>query len=251
MTFRRSRLATLVGISSILALAATARAQEEPKRRFGRPGVVLSVDRLLPLVSYESVKTTANDGSSITDARTSVAFTNGGPYGVFSSFYNLPRLAIDWIPVPNVTLGLATWLYADLSSTESTSPAGGGSSKSVGQPKVTYWGVAPRVGYAFPLGDKLAIWPRAGVEYYDVTTSNVGNGSGSVTQFAVDLEAMLVVFPWNHVGFTVGPTIDIPVTGEQTTTSTTTTGATTTTTTQRVDSAMFQVGLSAGMLAHF
>ncbi|MGD0528828.1 MAG: hypothetical protein ABSE49_27065 [Polyangiaceae bacterium] len=232
-------------------LAATARAQQEPKRQFGSPGIVLSVDRLLPLLSYESVKTTANDGSSVTDARTSIAFTNGGPYGVFSSFYNLPRLAIDWLPVRNLTLGLATWLYADLSATTSTSPAGGGSSKSVDQPKVTYWGVAPRVGYTFPLGDKLAIWPRAGIEYYDVTTSNVGNGSGSVTQLAVDLEAMLVIFPWNHIGFTVGPTIDIPITGEQTTTNTTTMGTTTTTMTQRVDSAMFQVGLSASMLAHF
>jgi hypothetical protein len=251
MTFLRSHFATLVGISSLLTVAGPAGAQEEPKRQFGSPGIILSADRLLPLVSYESIKTTANDGSSVTDARTSVAFTNGGPYEAFSSFYNLPRLAVDWIPVRNLTLGLATWLYADLSATQTTSPAGGGSSKSVDQAKVTYWGVAPRVGYVFPLGDKLAIWPRAGVEYYDVSTSNVGNGAGSVTQFGVDLEAMLVVFPWNHIGFTVGPTIDIPVTGEQTTTNTTTSATTTTTTTQRVDSAMFQVGVSAGMLTHF
>ena len=79
--------------------------------------------------------------------------------------------------------------------------------------------------------------------------SDVGNGSGSITQFALEAEAMLVISPWNHFGFTVGPTIDVPITGEQTTTTTPTAGGTSTST--RVDSAMFQFGLSAGMLGHF
>ena len=128
---------------------------------------------------------------------------NNGPYGVSrSTFYNLPRLAFDWLPIQNLTLGGAVWLYADLSATESTST--GGTSKSTDQPKVTYWGIAPRVGYVIPMGDKLSFWPRAGIEYHDVSTSNVGAGSGSVTQFAIDVEAMLVISPWNHFGFTVG-----------------------------------------------
>jgi hypothetical protein len=141
----------------------------------------------------------------------------------------------------------------DLSANQTISPAGGSSTTS-DQPKVTYWGVAPRVGYVIPFGDKLYFWPRAGVEYYDVSTSNVGNGSGSIQEFAIDVEAMLVVSPWTHFGFTVGPTVDIPISGEQTTTAaipTGTTMATTTTTTSRLDSTMFQVGLSAGMLGHF
>ncbi|HEY3815956.1 MAG TPA: hypothetical protein VGL81_02240 [Polyangiaceae bacterium] len=239
-----------IGTSS---LAGSARADEvEGKHRFGDRGFIVSADRLLPLLSYDSIKV-SSDGSSETQSRFSLALTNSGPYGVFSSFYNLPRVSFDWLPVRNLTIGASTWLYMDLSANQTISPAGGSSTTS-DQPKVTYWGVAPRVGYVIPFGDKLYFWPRAGVEYYDVSTSNVGNGSGSIQEFAIDVEAMLVVSPWTHFGFTVGPTVDIPISGEQTTTAaipTGTTMATTTTTTSRLDSTMFQVGLSAGMLGHF
>ncbi|HEX3344583.1 MAG TPA: hypothetical protein VHS09_08415 [Polyangiaceae bacterium] len=209
----------------------------------------MSADRLLPLLSYESIKTSSN-GASDTQSRFSLALMNSGPYGVFSSFYNLPRVSLDWLPVQNLTIGLSTWLYTDLTASDSVSPGGGAASKSTDQPKVTYWGLAPRIGYVIPLGEKLYIWPRAGIEYHSVSTSDVGNGSGSIQQFAIDAEAMLVISPWNHFGFTVGPTVDIPVTGEQTLTSASSTGTTATSPT-KVDSAMFQVGLSAGMLGHF
>ena len=242
-----------VGITiATLAMTSSARAEEgEGKHKFGNPGFVVSADRLLPLLSYDSTKTTEN-GASDTQSRFSLALMNSGPYGIFSSFYNLPRVSLDWLPVQNLTIGLSTWLYTDLSSNETVSPSGGGSSKTSDTPKVTYWGLAPRVGYVIPLGDKVYLWPRAGVEYYNVTSSDVnGSGSGSVQQFAIDVEAMLVISPWNHFGFTIGPTVDIPITGEQTSATTSTTGMTTTTSTTKVDSAMFQVGLSAGMLGHF
>jgi hypothetical protein len=236
---------------SALSLASSAGAQEgQGTHRFGNPGFIVSADRLLPLLSYQSIKTTQSDGSSDTQSRLSIALMNNGPYGVFSSFYNLPRLGFDWLPIRNLTLGGAAWLYTDLQSTDSKSPAGGGSSKNNDQPKVTYWGIAPRVGYIIPLGEKLFFWPRAGVEYHNVSTSDVGYGSGSTTQFAIEAEALLVISPWNHFGFTVGPTLDVPVSGEQTTTSPPVNGGTTSIST-RVDSAMFQVGLSAGMLGHF
>lgn len=236
----------LAATVAALSLTSTARAEEgQGTHRFGNPGFIVSADRLLPLLSYQSIKTTDN-GNSDTQSRFSIALMNNGPYGVFGSFYNLPRLGFDWVPIQNLTLGGAAWLYTDLQSTDSKS-AGGGSSKSTDQPKVTYWGVAPRVGYIIPMGDKLSFWPRAGVEYHNVTSSDIGQGSGSITQFAIEAEALLVISPWNHFGFTVGPTVDIPVSGEQT--STTTTGTTSVST--RVDSAMFQVGLSAGMLGHF
>jgi hypothetical protein len=250
---RLSKWTIGIGVAvASLSLASSARAEEgQGTHRFGTPGFIVSADRLLPLISYQSVKT-SDDGASETQSRLSIALLNNGPYGVsstlFTSFYNLPRLGFDWVPVQNLTLGGALWLYADLSASLSTSPASGPST-SANQPKVTYWGVAPRVGYIFPIGDKLSFWPRAGIEYLNVSSSDVGNGSGSVTQFAVNVEAMLVVSPWNHFGFTVGPTVDIPISGEQTTTSTPNGGGTSTST--RVSSSMFQVGMSAGMLGHF
>jgi opacity protein-like surface antigen len=148
-------------------------------------------------------------------------------------------------------LGGAIWAYTQLTATDGLSPAGG-SSRSTDQPKVTYWGFAPRVGYVVPLGDVLSLWPRAGVEYHNASASSVnGSASPSVDQFAIEAEVMLVISPWNHFGFTVGPTLDIPVTGKSTSGSamgTATTGAATATS---FDSAMFQIGASAGMLGHF
>jgi hypothetical protein len=103
-----------------------------------------------------------------------------------------------------------------------------------------------------PLSDVLSLWPRIGVEYHNVSASSVnGSVSPSVDQFAIDTEVMLVISPWNHFGFTVGPTIDIPVTGKSTSAAATGTGTTGTATATNFDSTMFQVGVSAGMLGHF
>jgi hypothetical protein len=241
----------LVAAVALLTFSGSARAEEgQGTHRFGNPGFIVSADRLLPLISYQSITTTEPDGEKDTSKRTSVALFNSGPFGVFSSFYNLPRVGFDWIPVQNLTLGGAAWLYTDLSASVTAAPSSG-PSVTTQQPKITYWGVAPRIGYVIPMGDKLSLWPRVGVEYYNVQESNVGAGSQSVTEFAFEAEALLVISPWNHFGFVVGPTLDAPFTGEQTSTNTATAGAMTTTTTQRMDSAMWQVGVSAGMLGHF
>jgi opacity protein-like surface antigen len=224
-----------IGIGVTLAassLATSAAAEEgQGEHRFGSPGFIVSADRLLPLVSYQSTELSQN-GNSDTQSRLSIALMNNGPPEVFSTFYNLPRLAFDWVPIQNLTIGGAAWLYVDLQATDTKS-----GSSSTDQAKLTYWGIAPRVGYIVPMGDKLSFWPRAGIEYNNVSSSD---GSESITQFAVDLEAMLVISPWNHFGFTVGPTADIPITGKQTVANS-----------GQVDLSMLQVGLSAGMLGHF
>ena len=245
-------IVALAFFSGALAPTGSARAEEgQGASRFGRRGIIVSAERLIPLTSYESVKTTQSDGSSETKSDLSLGLLSNAPYTAFGTFYNLPRIAFDWIPVRNLTLGGAAWLYTQLTANDSQSPAGG-STTSTDQPKVTYWGVSPRVGYVVPLGDVLSLWPRAGVEYHNVSSSSVnGSVSPSVDQFAIDVEAMLVISPWNHFGFTVGPTIDIPVSGKSTSTSGTGTGTTGGATGASFDSTMFQFGVSAGMLGHF
>jgi hypothetical protein len=219
-----------------LVLGSTAGAEEgQGEHRFGNPGFIVSADRLLPLLSYQSSETSQN-GTSDTQARLSIALMNNAPFEAYSTFYNQPRLAFDWLPIQNLTLGGAAWLYADLLATDKSG------STTTNEPKLTYWGIAPRVGYIIPMGDKLSFWPRAGIEYNSVSSSD---GSLTVTAFAVDLEAMLVISPWNHFGFTIGPTADIPITGKQTVTSGSGTSS------SQVDSSMLQIGLSAGMLGHF
>ena len=244
--------AALAIVGGIMAFNGSAGAEEgQGSFRFGSRGFIVSAERLIPLTSYESVKTTQNDGSSETKSDLSLGILSNAPYTSFGTFYNLPRIAFDWIPLRNLTLGGALWAYVQLNSTDSRSPAGG-SSKSTDLPKVTYWGIAPRVGYVVPLGDVLSLWPRAGIEYHNVSASSVsGSVSPSVDQFAIDAEVMLVISPWNHFGFTVGPTLDVPVSGKSTSASATGTGTTGAATATSFDSAMFQVGVSAGMLGHF
>jgi hypothetical protein len=235
----------------VLTLAGLAHAEEgEGSSRFGSRGVIISADRLIPLTSYESVKTTQSDGSSETKSDLSLGLLSNAPFTAYGTFYNLPRLALDWVPVPNLTLGGALWAYTQLTATDSLSPANG-PSKSSDQAKVTYWGVAPRIGYIVPLGHVLSLWPRAGVEYHNVSWSSPnGAPAPSVTQFSIEAEAMLVISPWNHFGFTVGPTVDVPVTGKTSSPTGPGTGTMGTAITS-VDSAMFQIGASAGMLGHF
>ena len=241
---------TIAGLATVftLTLAGTARAdapEGEGKHRFGSPGFIISADRLLPLLSYESAKTTFPDGSTESKSQLSIALLNNAPFG---SFYNLPRLGFDWLPIENLTLGISTWLYTQLSASDTLTPANG-PSKTNDRAKVTYWGVAPRVGYIFPIGHMLSAWPRIGVGYQNVGFSSVnGSASPSQSQFSLSAEAMLVISPWNHFGFMVGPTIDVPLSGKSSVESTNAAGATTTTS---VDSALFQVGISAGMLGHF
>jgi len=191
-----------------------------------------------------------SSSSSFTRSRLSLGLLSNGPYSTFGTFYNLPRLAFDWLPIRSLTLGGAVWLYTQLSASDSTSPPSGPST-SVDQPKATYWGFAPRIGYVIPLSETISLWPRAGVEYHDVSSSSVNGREGpSVTQWAAELEAMLVIFPWSHFGFTVGATADIPITGKSTSPQQAGTGVAGAATT-KIDQAMLQVGASAGMLGHF
>jgi hypothetical protein len=117
------------------------------------------------------------------------------------------------------------------------------------------------VGYVVPFSPTVALWPRAGVAYTNLSTSSVTSSSGgtsftspggSIWQLAVELDAMLVITPWSHFGFTIGPTADIPLAGKSksSTSSSSGTGPTTTTTTS-VNVSMLQVGLGAGLLGHF
>lgn len=97
------------------------------------------------------------------------------------------------------------------------------------------------------MGEKLSFWPRAGIEYHDVSWSDVGNGSGSITQFAFEAEAIarhLALEPLRLHGRPdnrrpAHRRADDDVHRHRRRDDVV------------VDSAMFQVGLSAGMLGHF
>ena len=232
-----------------LAATPTARAADED---FGEHGVMIAADRLLPILDYDSAKTDNSAGGSTTDSRVSFAFGSNGATSL-ETFYNLPRLGFDVVVIPHLTLGGSAWIYTDLSANTTDTPQTGPST-TTDQAKITYWGFSPRVGYVIPLASHvLYLWPRAGISYNNlgtssVTVDNVTTPGGTLWQVAATVEAMFVITPWTrHFGFTVGPTVDIPLAGKESSTSTTN-GVTTTTS---VNETMWQVGLQAGLVGHF
>jgi len=257
MLIRKQGVRAVVFGSAAMASMAVAMGADAagPAADFASAGTaIVSVDQLMPIVDYESTTETGAGGSKTTDSATSIALvTAGGGNGASAiSFKVLPRIAFDYVVGPGVTLGGSAWVFTNLSANQSTTPGGGGSSTSTDEPKGTYWGVAPRVGYVFPLGDVVAVWPRVGIEYGDieigsVTNNGVTTSGGSVNQLALDLDGLLVVTPVRHFGFTIGPTAGVPLTGKINSTTTIGTVSNTTST----DVSMWYVALTLGVLGYF
>jgi len=242
-----------IAVAALGAAVAPSAAAASPSANLSNGGVIVSADRLVPVVDYWSATTTNANGSKSSTSRTSLMLVTSNPAGEAATFYTLPRIGLDVVVLRGLTIGGSAWIYTDLSASTSTTPANSSSSTSQDQPKATYWGVAPRVGYVLSVADVLAIWPRVGVEFHDVSTGSVTNqqvttGGSSLTELALDLEAMLVITPWNHFGFTIGPMGAIPLTGTRSTTTTFANGQTNTTSN---DSSMVAVGLNAGLLGYF
>lgn len=72
-------------------------------------------------------------------------------------------------------------------------------------------------------------------------------GGNSLTQLALDVDALLVITPCNHFGITLGPGAALPLTGSST-------GGITIDGLKSnfsYDTAMWWVGLNAGLLGYF
>jgi hypothetical protein len=194
--------------------------------------LVLGADRLFPLLSYTAISAGSGTTSS-TQKNTSISLLGG--IGLAQSFYNVPRLAFDYALTENVTIGGAVFAYITLSATQSS-----GSGTSSDLSKLTLVGVAPRMGYLLPLSSSVWLWPRAGITYDSLTSSPPTGSSSTINQFAANIDAMFVLSPVEHVGITLGPEVDVPISGSSSSGSGTST-----------DTSQFHVGLTAGLAVWF
>jgi hypothetical protein len=212
------RLLAAFSLIAITTASASARADTDD---LTNAGVVIGLERVVSLVTWESVSTSLN-GTSSTAQVASFASFGPDPGGVGDAFAVAPRLAVDGVVGHGFTLGAAAWIFTDVSSSNTTS--GGGASQSNDGTKRTFGGIAPRLGYILPLTPNLAFWPRAGVAYSTISTSSPSGGSGvvvssggsSLNQFSVDLEGNLVYSPFPHVGFDLDLLGSIPASGNLT-----------------------------------
>ena len=208
-----------------ISIAQGAAAQEPP--RFGDRGqLIVTADRLVPVLGYTSQSITASDGditTKTTDTGGSFAFLIGREpqLGVM---HTIPRVAVDVSVFPRVTIGasLAIAFGIDGAHTEERTPrVGQRTVRENAIPGSTLLGFAPRFGYVVPLGRNLTFWPRAGLAFYSMkshreVTSNLGVTSSSTetdTIFSLDLDPQLVWTPLSHVLVHAGPLATIPITG--------------------------------------
>jgi hypothetical protein len=248
---------------------------------FGEQGqFIIGADRLLPLFGYNHWSYDLPTAGNVTKDNQSGSSWNlsllygGTPWApdlggigrgnaaVGAAFgtnipFTVPRVGLDYVIVPNVTIGGDLILYFTVggSTSEEVDLQGGQTMTTTrDNPGLTLFGIAPRGGYILGLNDMFSIWLRGGFSYYTWTAKQtVTNGGTSTTntasqnQPAIDLEPQLVFHIIPHVGFTAGLTLDIPFAGGYSFSSSTNGN----TTTVSNGSSLLYFGLNLGMLAYF
>jgi opacity protein-like surface antigen len=254
---------TVLGATTLLAVLAassSAAAQDVGPPSFGARGqLVLSADRLLPVVSYTTQTITSMEGATttkVTDSGASVAFFGREP--TLAAVHTIPRLAVDFTVMNRLTLGTSFAFAFGLpgSHTEQRSPADGPTTTRENRaPGTTIFGFAPRIGYVVPIGPHFAVWGRAGFAFYSVEssveqTTNLGVTSAATqtdTIFSLDLDPQLVWLPLEHVIVHVGPLVNVPLNGSHETAFSQGSDSKD----RSDDLSILHVGISAGLGAYF
>lgn len=225
------RRTTPAALALFTVVFATSSARAESAARFGERGqLVITADRLVPVLGYTTQSITVVQGDTttkVTDSGASLAFFVGREPGL-GAIHTVPRVAADFTVLPRLTIGgsFVVALGIDGARTEERRPSGGQATRRENdRPGSTVLGFAPRVGYVVHLADTLAFWPRAGLAFYSLSseraeTNNVGVSSAATvtdTVFSLDLDPQLVWTPLPHVLFHAGPIASLPLTGSHAT----------------------------------
>jgi len=95
----------------------------------------------------------------------------------------------------------------------------------------------------------LGIWPRGGITWLIASSESAsGNTKTSSNRLALTMEVPLVITPVPHAGFTVGPTLDLGLSGSDEIKNTDDMGVTTT---LKQDVVGTDFGIQAGLFVYF
>lgn len=249
--------------STLLVSASTASAGGDANGFGEKHQLIVSADRLLPLVGYTNASVTATDnGQEVSNSHSgaNLSLLFGSSLAVPASNlvdpHTLPRVAFDFTVIDRLTLGAALAFGVGFAGQQTAEAVAGGvkTTTKTDDPRSWVIGFTPRVGYVLPLGDHLAFWPRGGLGVYHaslhqdrtVANNDVETSVGD-TLLSLDLDPQLVVVPYPHLFFTVGPVANIPLAGSRTTDTTTTAGGATRSVSVDNDISVFRIGLSASI----
>jgi hypothetical protein len=192
--------------------------------------VMISAERLLGLTAMHTSQDIPGGELNINQTRVGLTMA---PTLANPNIYAVPRLALDLTPIDGLTLGGALGFAAgDFDASTS----------------MTAFLVAPRVGYVLGLSHVVNLWLRAGFTYFNIThTNDPDTRSDTLWGMSLNVEPTLMIAPFDHIAFTAGLVMDLPVAGKQSTERKV--GNITTTTS--VGFQVRNIGLAVGMVVSF
>jgi len=206
---------------------------EAPAWRPSRARFIVGVERITSVVGWSETETLQAPTGSLNGLESqSVDFERSGTtVSVLGAgfgrnfggvFYGVPRVAFDGRFENGFTLGGAVSFLSFSTSHDEITGTGG--KTTVNEPTVTVFVLAPRLGVLFESSRLVSVWLRGGITRVslsaDSTTTTTINGvpststsTSTVTALAVTLDPQVVFTPVPHVGISVGPILDIGVSG--------------------------------------
>ena len=195
-----------------LALVASAASAQDTSGGAGSARVLVGVERVF---GFSSTATKTHlDAPLIGSVDASTTTTTFSLFGTNpASVYSLPRVAVDVVVAPRITLG-GSFVWSHQSVSTDVSGLSGGSSS---EPSADALAFAPRVGGLIAVSDIVTFVPRVGVTYFrQKSTSTASNGSqtsDTLSGLGLDLEPTLLVQVAPHVGLTAAAVLDLPLSG--------------------------------------
>lgn len=241
-------------VMTLALIGSKAQAQEAmaPGTSFARAGTLaVGAERMFGYV-HTTLKTQSEQPPSDTERTITLnrfSLLGRPSYSTqFQSPYSTPRIGIDFFPIDGLSFGGSITYVSESGEAEVETPAG---SQSQDLDPASGFLISPRVGYGIMFSDIFGIWPRAGVTYFTASSEN-RNDAGQTTSesnvngLALTVEVPLILSPIDHVGFTIGPTLDIPLSGSSEVDPTDPADQTT-----ESDVKFTDIGVNAGLLVWF
>ena len=200
---------------------------------------VLSADRLFGIHGWSSTLKPPV-GNDVEASGTGIYLlwgsSNTGTEEFATNPFAIPRLSADLFVIPGLSVGLSFGYTA--TSGEADDPYSGTTEDF---DELSAFAVQPRIGYAAMFSDQVGLWPRVGITYVGITSTDVENDIDTDYSFLdVDGELMLVLSPAPHFAFTVGPVVDLGLSGSYKPGDT-----------ESLDATVTNIGVVGGMLGYF
>jgi hypothetical protein len=219
---RMIRRISSVAVALSLSLSAAVAGAQAAPGGFGSAGqFTIGAERLFGFVSSRQKSELEAGGQTTSDTDSFTRFTllglNGIPnveqQGLTPDPYSVPRVGFDYFVIDKLSVGGSLMFLTQSGEHEEEDP---GQTTTNDLPSSTLFVFAPRVGYALMFNDTIGFWPRGGFTYYNASTDV--ELAGATTEYsenglAFSLEALFLIAPIPHFGFTVGPTLDLALTG--------------------------------------